>query len=547
MEDESTYPSFRQSLLVTISLCLTLFCVSLDETVLATAIPRITDQFQSLNDVGWYGSSYLFVFTATQMAWGKLYTMYPAKWVFLTGVTVFEVGSLVCGVSPTSGALIAGRSIAGLGAGSINAGAVLIISNTIPVQKRPIYLGCLGVVHGVVSVLGPVIGGLLTDHASWRWCFFLNLPIGAITVLGIVFFLSTNQPSAGPLSGKEKLRSMDLLGSAFFIPGILMLLLALEWGGSQYAWDSWRVILLFVLSAVALVVFAVVQVCAPEKATIAPRLVTNRNMLGLIGYIVGNSGGLFVFVYYLPIWLQAVKEFSASKSGLAILPTQLGMVAASLAGGILVTVVRYYTPFLIVSSLMAVAGAGLLSSLRPASGLGSILGYQVVLSVGIGLGAQNAMVVPSVVCAPGDVAMAIATLCFLQMLSSSIALTLAQTVFHSRLVANLAHRAPSVDSGLVEQGATRLRERVPADLLPSVVGAYSQAVSETFYVGVAMCALSLLGSASMQWKRVPGHKEATEKVEGEGQGQGQEQEQDQGQGQGAVGDSNAPADPTTEK
>ncbi|KAL4811155.1 putative efflux pump antibiotic resistance protein [Aspergillus unguis] len=523
MEDQSAYPAFRQSLLVTISLCLTLFCVSLDETVLATAIPRITNQFQSLKDVGWYGSSYLFVFTATQMAWGKLYTMYPAKWVFLVGVAIFELGSLVCGVSPSSGALIAGRSIAGFGAGSINAGAVVIISYTIPVRRRPIYLGCLGVVHGVVSVLGPVIGGLLTDHASWRWCFFLNLPIGAITVLGIVFFLATNQPSAGHLSTKERLQSMDLLGSAFFIPGILMLLLALEWGGSQYAWDSWRVILLFVLSAVSLAVFAVVQVRAQDQATIPPRLATNRNMLGLIGYIIGNSGGLFVFVYYLPIWFQSIKGFSASKSGLAILPTQLGMVIASLAGGVLVTVLRYYTPFLIVSSLMAIVGAGLLSTLHPSSGLASIIGYQVVLSVGIGLGAQNAMVVPSVVCAPGDTVMAIAMLCFLQMLSSSVALSLAQTVFHSRLVANLAHSVPSVDSALVEQGATLLRDgdRVPADLLPSVLQAYSEAVSQTFYVGVAMCALSLLGSASMQWKRVPGKQDGVQ-----GQEQGQEQIRD---------------------
>ncbi|OQE47447.1 hypothetical protein PENCOP_c001G01603 [Penicillium coprophilum] len=526
MEDESIYPSFRKSLLVTISLCLTLFCVSLDETVLVTAIPRITNQFHSLNDVGWYGSSYLFVFTATQVAWGKLYTMYPAKWVFLTGVAIFEIGSLICGVSPTSGALIAGRSISGLGAGSVNAGAIVIVTNTIPARKRPIYLGCLGCVHGIVSVSGPLIGGLLTDHASWRWCFYLNLPIGAITILGIIFFLSTNKPPSGHLSWKEKVRSMDLLGSAFFIPGILTLLLALEWGGSEYSWDNWRVIMLFILSVMLLMVFAGVQIRAGDKGTISPRIVSDRNMMGLMAYIVGNSGGLFVFVYYLPIWLQAIQGYSASKSGLAILPTQLGMVIASLTGGILVTVFRYYTPFLIISSLMAVAGASLLSSLHPSSSLANILGFQVVLSFGIGLGAQNAMVVPSVVCAPDDVIMAIATLCFLQMLSSSIALTIGQTVFHNRLVGNLRSSAPSMDVSLVAEGATLLRDRVSSELLQPVLEAYSKAVTQTFYVGVAMCALSLLGSASMQWKRVPGKKAAEEE---------------------GPRDSNSPAQPTTEE
>lgn len=124
--------------------------------MLSTAIPKITNEFHSLNDVGWYGSSYLFVFTAAQMPWGKLYTMYPAKWVFLIGLTIFEIGSLICGVAPSSGALIAGRSISGLGAGSLNAGAIVILTNTIPLRKRPIYLGCLGCIHGVVSVLGPL-------------------------------------------------------------------------------------------------------------------------------------------------------------------------------------------------------------------------------------------------------------------------------------------------------------------------------------------------------------------------------------------------------
>jgi MFS family permease len=180
MENEAGYLPFKQSLLVTICLCFTLFCVSLvcynifivcslgrdqsvnalplfqDETILATAIPRITDQFHSLKDVGWYGSSYLFVFTATQMVWGKLYTMYASKWVFLLGVAIFEIGSLICGIAPTSTALIAGRSIAGLGAGSINAGAIVIITDTVPLRKRPIYMGCLGCIHGVVSVSGPM-------------------------------------------------------------------------------------------------------------------------------------------------------------------------------------------------------------------------------------------------------------------------------------------------------------------------------------------------------------------------------------------------------
>ncbi|PLN82568.1 putative efflux pump antibiotic resistance protein [Aspergillus taichungensis] len=506
MEKEPIYPSFGQSILVTISLCLTLFCVSLDETVLSTAIPKITNQFHSLNDVGWYGSSYLFVFTAAQMPWGKLYTMYPAKWIFLIGVTIFEIGSLICGIAPTSGALIAGRCISGLGAGSLNAGAIVIINNTIPLRKRPIYLGCLGCVHGVVSVLGPLIGGLLTDHASWRWCFYINLPIGAVTFLVIILLLPPDAPSSGLLTWKEKLQSMDLLGLSFLVPAILTLLLGLDWGGSQYAWDNWRVILLFVLSGVLLLVFVGIQVRVQDKATLPPRLVCNRNMLGVVWYVVCNSGALFIFIYYLPIWFQAVKGFSAAKSGIATLPTQLGLVFASLAGGILLSLVGYYTPFLLVSSMMSAAGAGLLTMLHPSSNLAQMLGFQAVMSVGLGLGAQNVMIIPPVIFKPDDVVMAIAAICFVQTLSSAVSVTIGKSVFHNRLVENLRTSAPSVDRSLVEEGATLLREKISPDLLPSVLGAYSKAVSQTFYAGVAMCALSFFGSVVVQWKRVPDQK-----------------------------------------
>lgn len=184
----------------------------------------------------------------------------------------------------------------------------------------------------------------------------------------------------------------------------------------------------------------------------------------------------------------------------------MGLVIASLAGGILVSLVGYYTPFLIVSSAVSAVGAGLLSMLHPSSTLAQILGFQVVLSVGLGLGAQNIMVIPGVIFSSNDVVMAIATICFVQTLASAVSVTIGQSVFHNRLVENLRVSAPSADRSLVEEGATLLRENIPPDLLPSVLGAYSRAVSQTFYAGVAMCALSFFGCLVLQWKRVPDQK-----------------------------------------
>lgn len=184
------------------------------------------------------------------------------------------------------------------------------------------------------------------------------------------------------------------------------------------------------------------------------------------------------------------------------LPTELGYVVSSLVGGVLVTLVGYYTPFLVASSIGSAIGAGLLSSLHPSSGLGPILGYQVVLSASAGIGAQSANLVPQVTVPPEDITMAITTFVVVRLLCSSISLPIAQSVFHNRLLHNLRVGAPSVDPSVVERYTTRLPEVVPPRLLEAVLEAYSRAITQTFYVGVAMCALSLFGSASLEWEPV---------------------------------------------
>jgi MFS family permease len=159
-----------------IALCLAVFCVSLDNTILATAIPRITDHFKSLDNIGWYGSDYLLTSCAPQLIFGKLYTFYNIKWIFLAALFIFELGSLVCGVAPTSTALIIGRAIAGVGSAGIFSGGLVIIAKTVPLHQRPSYTGALGSMYGIASVAGPLMGGAFTDRLTWRWCFYITYP-----------------------------------------------------------------------------------------------------------------------------------------------------------------------------------------------------------------------------------------------------------------------------------------------------------------------------------------------------------------------------------
>ncbi|KAK2791086.1 hypothetical protein FQN52_005040 [Onygenales sp. PD_12] len=504
-DEETTYPTFWKLVLLSIALCLALFCISLDQTILATAIPKITDQFESVGDNGWYSSSYLFATASTQLFFGKLYTMYSAKWIFLAGLAIFEIGSLIAGAATSSAMLIAGRTVSGVGAASLFPGSIIIIVSAVPLRQRPIYVSLLGSMHGVASIVGPLLGGVFTDHISWRWCFYINLPLGAITAICLLFFFPPGAPPQGGLPWNEQLKHFDLIGSFFLIPGVTCLLLALQWGGrqgiSKYPWSDARIIALLSLSGVLLVIFCAIQVWQKDKATVPSYLIRNRNMFGALLYIMGISGAMFICMYYLPWWFQAVKSVSATKSGIMSLPTMLGLVISSIICGFLVTALGYYTPFLIVSSMVGTVGAGLLTLLKTNSGASQWLGYQVILSVGLGMGAQNAFLIPQVAVPKTELATATAVLTFIQTLTSAIFLAIGQAVFQNQLVNNLAVYAPSISPELVfATGPLRLQYQIPAESLPAVVGAFNAAITEVFYVAVAGCALSVVGPLFLEWK-----------------------------------------------
>ncbi|KAJ5997574.1 hypothetical protein N7522_009234 [Penicillium canescens] len=497
-ENEAEYPSMWKLIPITAGLCCSIFCMALDNTIIATAIPRITAEFDSLNDMGWYGSAYMLTTCAVTLIFGKLYTYYSLKWTFMTALALFELGSLVCGLTTSSTGLIIGRALAGVGAGGLFSGAMLVIATLVPLRRRPIFSGFIGIVFGISSVAGPLMGGALTDHVSWRWCFYINLPFGAITALVIVLFFQDKQ-TKNKITNREKLRSLDLIGTAIFLPGIICLLLALQWGGQKYPWANVRIIVLFVLFGVCLCVWIYIQYRKQDRATVPPRIIKNRNVWGAMAYTILIGASFFVLVYYLPLWFQAIKGASATSSGVRNLPLIIGVSIFAMIAAILVTLSGYYNPLMLAASVIFSVGNGLLTTLEPDSGPAKWIGYQAMAGIGAGLGMQLPNIVVQAAVDDADVPVATALVVFSQSLSGAMFISIAQNVFQNRLIANVQKMAPMLDPSLVTQaGATKLREAFPDDI-DVVLQAYNGAVTQTFYIAVATSSLSIFGVLCLQW------------------------------------------------
>lgn len=334
-----------------------------DRTIIGTAIPTITNEFNSFGDVAWYEAGFLLPLCVLQLTFGLVYRHYPAKWIICTLVFIFEIGSILCAAAPNSDALIVGRVIAGIGAGGINSGAFLLISILVPLESRPKCSGALGSVFGISSIIGPIIGGAFTQHVSWRWCFWINVPIGGVSLLLLLFLTPKRAP---PIKAADtwlgKIKQLDPLGFILLAPAVICVLFALQWGGTTYAWNDWRIILLFVLFGVLGAAFVASQAYRKDKATVPPRIFLQRSIL--VGCLAsfGIGSVLVTLAFYLPIWFQVIKGKSPEASGMALIPLLLSVVVAVITGGISTSIFGYYTPFFITGGALLSVGTGLIST-----------------------------------------------------------------------------------------------------------------------------------------------------------------------------------------
>ncbi|KAI1623641.1 major facilitator superfamily domain-containing protein [Exophiala viscosa] len=500
-EDETEYPSGMAVVLIMASVWLAFFLVALDRTILATAIPRITDQFSSLDDVGWYASAYMLTGCSAQLLYGRIYKFYSTKWVFLASVSLSELGSLVCGTAPNSIALIIGRAIAGIGAAGIFSGGMMVMIHTVPLHKRPVYAGIFGATFGIASVVGPLLGGAFTQKLTWRWCFYINLPIGGVAI-AVATIMMKLPGQKDKLSLKQQFAQLDPLGTIVFLPSIVCLLLALQWGGTTYAWSSARIIALLVVFSVTVVAFAAIQIWKKDAAMVPPHILTQRTIASGAWFTLTCTASMTLMVYFLPIWFQAVKGSSALHSGIQLLPLVLSVLVASIIAGKLTQRIGYYVPAMFFASIVAPIGAGMLTTLRPDSNHSTWIGYQVLYGLGLGASVQAALIAAQAALPKSDVAIGTAIINFSQQFGGALFVSVGENLFLNNLASGLKS-LPGLDvTKIVNTGATELRDAVPAQYLPQVLSAYNHALMKTMTVAAAMSALSILGTACIEWRNI---------------------------------------------
>jgi EmrB/QacA subfamily drug resistance transporter len=424
----------RQILLVFSGLMLGMFLAALDQTILGTALPTIVNSLHGLNHISWVITAYLLTSTISTPLYGKLSDQFGRKGLFQAAIVIFLVGSVLSGLSQSMLQLIAFRGIQGLGAGGLMALAMTIIADVVSPRDRGRYQGYIGATFALSSIAGPLLGGVFTDNLSWRWIFYINVPIGIVALVVTSAVLK--------LPFRRQTHSIDFLGAGLMLVGVTAALLVTVWGGVQYAWGSPTIIGLSVLAVAFIAVFIWWEHRAAE-----PILPPSLFRIGIFRVSSSVSFLLAMIMYgaiiYLPLYLQLVDGVSAMVSGLLLIPMMLGLLATSIVSGQVVTRTGHYKAFPIVGSALVIVGMFLLSRLTiDTSHLVMVLDI-IVLGAGMGMTMQIMILATQNAVPPNQIGTATAAVNFFRSLGGAFGTSLFGAVF----IAGLTHWIPKLVPG----------------------------------------------------------------------------------------------------
>ncbi|MEU7566145.1 MDR family MFS transporter [Streptomyces fradiae] len=467
----------RRAVLVPIgALLLGMLLAALDQTIVSTALPTIVSELGGMDHLSWVVTAYMLAATAATPLWGKLGDQYGRKKLFQTAIVIFLAGSVLCGAAQDMPQLIAYRAVQGLGGGGLMVLSMAIVGDLVPPRDRGRYQGVFGAVFGATSVLGPLLGGVFTEHLTWRWVFYVNVPVGVVALFVIAAALR--------IPVHRTPHRIDYLGTFLIASVATCLVLVASLGGTTWAWGDARIIGLAVLGAVLLALFVRVERRAAEPV-LPPRLFRNRTftLVSAISFVIGFA--MFGAMTYLPTFLQVVQGVSPTMSGVHLLPMVLGMLITSTASGQIVSRTGRWKVFPLAGTALTTVGLLLLHLLQPTSPTWETSLYFFVFGAGLGLVMQVLVLVAQNAVGYEDLGVATSGTTFFRSIGASFGVAVFGTVFTGRLTGKLdaalsgQDLPPGVHAHTVATDPRAIAQLPPA-LRPAALDAYSTAITDVF-------------------------------------------------------------------
>ncbi|KAF4209886.1 hypothetical protein CNMCM8980_006432 [Aspergillus fumigatiaffinis] len=509
-DSNETAPEYATGMrlgLVMVTIFVSTILVSLEIGIIATAIPGITNDFRRLDDVGWYGSATFILAAAASPVWGKLFKYVNVKWTFLSAVGIFLVGSVVAAAAPNSVSVIIGRAFQGWGASGVLGGTLIVINYVAPPRNHPLLIGTWMAVFMVSTILGPVIGGAFTSGVSWRWCFWINLPVGGLIIGLLLFFLRIPKHiQSVPVTWREIILTLDIPGFCLLLVSLVCLTLALQWGGQTKPWNHGSVIATLVLWIVLTIAFFVTEWLQGPRAMAPFSILKQRTTWSNALFCLVSYAALYQVMFYLPIYFQSIHGQSAVRSGVNTLPFLALFAVGAVISGAVIGKTRYTQPYEFLGALVMTAGMALIYILDIDSSQAMYIGAEVLFGFGVGICNQIPMTAVQGFSKFEDVSSATGIMVMCQTLSGAYFVTIAQSLFTNRMLQTVLRSASHLDPALVlGTGASELQNVFSGDDLTEVIAAYMVGIKDVFAFSLACSAFSVLLTLIIPFKRLPDH------------------------------------------